>query len=96
MKHSKTTLKLQNKLAITEAYLTQIAKQELKGLINIMVSVKFDNFPNSLMVHCYFTHEQHVNEAKLHETRYQKLLHKQLLQKGIVLKNSKYNLAFVV
>ncbi|WP_076418697.1 hypothetical protein [Colwellia sp. UCD-KL20] len=95
MKHSKTTQKLQKNLDATIEKLTTLLQAELTGFIHVSFTVKFDNFPNSLLVHCTFDNEINLNAAKTLESSYQRKLHQLLFKQGILLKNSSHNLAFI-
>ncbi|WP_077342744.1 hypothetical protein [Pseudocolwellia agarivorans] len=95
MKHSKTTQKLQNKLDTTIEKLTTLLQEELTGFTHVSFTVKFDNFPNSLLVHCTFDNDVNLSAAKTIESTYQKKLHQLLFKQGILLKNSSHNLAFI-
>ncbi|XPF95203.1 hypothetical protein ACM9HF_04085 [Colwellia sp. RE-S-Sl-9] len=95
MKHSKTTKKLQNKLDSTIEKLKVLLQEELIGFSDINFTVKFDNFPNSLLIHCVFDNEENLSTAKAIESTYQKKLHQLLFKQGILLKNSSHNLAFI-
>lgn len=95
MKHSKTTKKLQNKLEFSIEKLKTLLQEELTGYTDISFTVKFDNFPNSLLVHCIFDNDVNLSAAKTIESTYQKKLHQLLFKQGIVLKNSSHNLAFI-
>lgn len=95
MKHSKTTLKLENKLITAIEKIKHLSNEEFNGFVDIDFTVRFDHFPNSLLVHCYFDNSANLAIAKEKESTYQKKLHQLLLKQGIVLKNSCHNLAFI-
>lgn len=95
MKHSKTTQKLENKLKKAIEQLEALANEDLEGFISISFTVKYDHFPNSLLVHCSFNDEDSLLNAKNSELKFQKKLHQLLFKQGILLKNSAHNLAFI-
>jgi len=93
MKMSKTCQRLNNKLLTVLAQINEEAKK-LNGFSHVSHTVQFDYFPSSLLVLCHFDDEQglHVAQENHTEIQLQKLLHKLLLKKGIVLKDPKINL----
>ncbi|MEO9509424.1 MAG: hypothetical protein ABJG28_09565 [Nonlabens ulvanivorans] len=95
MKHSKTTQKLENRLLSTIKKIEALLSQEFTHFKEISYTVQYDNFPNSLLVHCSFDNEIDLAQVKTHEVNYQKKLHQLLFKQGIVLKNSNHNLAFI-
>ncbi|MDO7084417.1 hypothetical protein WNY51_02255 [Pseudocolwellia sp. AS88] len=95
IKHSQTTQKLENRLIATIEKVKSLS-EELTGFVNVNYTVKYDNFPNSLLVHCTFDTETNLAQAKVEEVNYQKNLHKLLFKQGIVLKNSSHNLVFIL
>lgn len=96
MKMSKTLRKLNDKLIATIDSIQQQANEQLEGFSSLSHTVKFDLFPGSLLVSCYFESHDHLDKAKKHEKTFQKLLHKMLLKQGILLKDSSQNLKFYV
>ncbi|WP_426356975.1 hypothetical protein ACPUVO_10800 [Pseudocolwellia sp. HL-MZ19] len=95
MKHSKTTQKLENRLIATIEKMKILLAEELAGFVDINYVVKYDNFPNSLLMHCTFDKDTNLVQAKSQEVTYQKKLHRLLFKQGIVLKNSSHNLVFI-
>lgn len=93
MKISKITQRLNQKLLDVLNLVNEEAKQ-VEGFSHLSHTVQFDCFPGSLLVHCHLNDEQQLQEAQGNhsETKLQKLLHKLLLKKGIVLKDPKMNL----
>lgn len=104
MKKSKTVQKLSNKVDKAILQLDNLLKEEFPTYERIEHSVKYDLFPGSLFVQCFFNNgdEQDnavVNEVikniKSEEKTYQKKHQKLLFKQGIVLKLPNQNLAFV-
>jgi hypothetical protein len=93
MKMSKICQRLNEKLLLVLDQVTEEAKQ-VEGFSHLSHTVQFDCFPSSLLVNCHFNEAQQLLCAKGSHTdiKLQKLLHKLLLKKGIVLKNPKMNL----
>lgn len=93
MKMSKTCQRLNKGLLAVLTEVNQEANQ-IDGYSHLTHTVEFDCFPSSLLVHCHFNERQKMLDAQSHqvETKLQKLLHKLLLKKGIVLKSPKANL----
>ncbi len=96
MKMSKTTKKLNDRLLLVLEKLTLQAKEELEGLATVSHTVQFDLFPGSLLVNCVFETQDLLDKAKPSEKQYQKKLNKMLLKQGILLKEPKNNLKFVM
>ena len=93
MKMSKICQRLNQKLLVVLAQVNEEAKQ-FDGFSHLSHTVQFDCFPSSLLVHCHFAEAQQLSVAQNShvETKLQKLLHKLLFKKGIVLKDPKLNL----
>lgn len=72
------------------------ASEELTGFVTLEHTVQFDLFPGSLLVNCYFENQQQLESSMKLEKEYQKKLQKLLLKQGIVLKDVKQNLKFLV
>jgi hypothetical protein len=96
MKMSKICQRLNVKLLAVLAQLNEEAKQ-IDGFSHLSHTVQFDYFPGSLLVQCHFNDEQQLRDAQgSHvESKLQKMLHKLLLKKGIVLKDPKTNLSLI-
>lgn len=94
-KLSKVTTKLNNALLEILSALSSQLSTEANGFIKLDHEVKFDNFPGSIFVSCYFQNEQCLTEAKALEKDYQKQLKKLLLKKGILLKTVNH-LQFII
>jgi hypothetical protein len=94
MKMSKTMRKMNAKLEGAIKKVNDLAIQELAGFSKLEHIVKFDLFPGSLLVTCYFESQQQLEVSMKLEKEYQKKLQKLLLKQGIVLKDVKQNLKF--
>ncbi len=93
MKMSKICVRLNEKLLTALTQINEEAKH-IEGFSHLTHTVKFDCFPGSLLVHCHFSETQQLHDALSNhvETKLQKLLHKLLFKKGIMLKEPKKNL----
>ena len=96
MKLSSYTQRLNKRLLNTLDYIKEQANSSLTGLHQIAHSVKFDAFPGSLLVSIEFDSQADLEVNINFEDDFQKLLHKHLLKQGIVLKNTKQHLRFIV
>lgn len=96
MKMSKICQRLNVKLLAVLAQINEEAKQ-IDGFSHLSHTVQFDCFPSSLLVQCHFNNEQQMCVAQNDhvESKLQKMLHKLLLKKGIVLKDPKTNLSLI-
>ncbi len=72
------------------------AAEELDGLTRLDHTVKFDLFPGSLLVNCHFESQAALEKNMNAEKEFQKKLQKLLLKQGIVLKDVKQNLKFII
>jgi hypothetical protein len=96
MKMSKTMRKMNDKLVAAIKTVNDQASEELTGFVKLEHTVQFDLFPGSLLVNCYFENQQQLESSMKLEKEYQKKLQKVLLKQGIVLKDVKQNLKFLV
>lgn len=96
MKMSKTIKKLNDRMVLAIEKLGTQASEDLVGLVKIEHTVKFDLFPGSLLVSCYFDSHDHLDKAMSSEKTYQKKLHNLLMKQGILLKEPSHNLKFYV
>ncbi|MGK0444180.1 MAG: hypothetical protein ACJA1U_001110 [Bermanella sp.] len=96
MKMSKTIKKLNDRLVIAVEKLAVQASEEFEGFVKLEHTVKFDLFPGSLLVSCYFETHDHLDKAMSSEKSYQKKLHNMLMKQGILLKEPTHNLKFYV
>ncbi|MFT6261113.1 MAG: hypothetical protein ACJAYK_002227 [Crocinitomicaceae bacterium] len=96
MKMSKTIRKMNDKLVAAIKTVNDQATEELTGFVKLEHTVQFDLFPGSLLVNCYFENQQQLESSMKLEKEYQKKLQKLLLKQGIVLKDVKQNLKFLV
>lgn len=95
MKMSKTLRKLNDKLLGELKKLNDQLTEELPGFVELDHTVKFDLFPGSLLVNCYFESQDALDKNMKNEKVFQKKLQKLLLKQGIVLKDAKMNLKFI-
>jgi len=97
MKMTKICQRLNDKLLMVLKLLSKEAEQ-YKSFSHITHTVQFDCFPSSLLVivHCYDinlnSNTSYTEEQKPTDVVLQKLLHRLLLKKGIVLKKPTMNL----
>ncbi|GAA6183270.1 MULTISPECIES: Fis family transcriptional regulator [Alteromonadaceae] len=72
------------------------AKRTVQGFDWLTHTADYSNFPSSLVITCVFLTEQQVIDAKAQQqdAYLRKLIHKQLLKVGILLKNPKHNVFF--
>jgi len=96
MKMSKTIRKMNDKLVAAIKTVNDQATEELTGFVKLEHTVQFDLFPGSLLVNCYFENQQQLESSMKLEKEYQKKLQKLLLKQGIVLKDMKQNLKFLI
>jgi intracellular septation protein A len=96
MKMSKTLKKLNDRLVVVINKLGVQASEELEGFVKLEHTVKFDLFPGSLLVSCYFESHDLLDKAMSSEKAYQKKLHNLLMKQGILLKEPTHNLKFYV
>jgi hypothetical protein len=96
MKMSKTIRKMNDKLVAAIKTVNDQATEELTGFVKLEHTVQFDLFPSSLLVNCYFENQQQLESSMKLEKEYQKKLQKLLLKQGIVLKDMKQNLKFLI
>lgn len=96
MKLSKICRKLNEKLLKTLDILAEQADKELEGFTQLTHTVQFDLFPSSILVICHFENEESLQQSLKSgaEKNFQKLLHKQLNKRGILLKDARDNLKF--
>jgi hypothetical protein len=96
MKMSKTIRKMNDKLVGAIKTLNDAATEELTGMSKLDHTIQFDLFPGSLLVNCYFESQEALEKNMKAEKEYQKKLQKLLLKQGIVLKDAKQNLKFIL
>lgn len=88
-----TVKKLDNNVIKALTLVCEQAKQEIDGFDWLTHRADYSNFPGSLVVTCVFVSENHVNQAKTasQDALLRKLIHKQLLKAGILLKDPRRN-----
>ena len=96
MKLNKTTKKIDDNVCKALTLACEQAKENIDGFIWLTHRANYTQFPASLMVTCVFEIDAEVaalQEKKLDES-FIKLIQKQLLKVGVVLKNARQNVRF--
>ncbi|OUL59650.1 hypothetical protein [Pseudoalteromonas ulvae] len=98
MKMSKIQQRLNDKLLLVLADVEQEARDTLSGFTELSHTVAFDCFPGSLLVNCAIDNQDNLSQAHSEkaEKKLQKVLHKKLFRKGILLKQPEQNLKLVL
>ena len=98
MKMSKIQQRLNDKLLLVLADVEQEARDTLPGFTGLSHTVAFDCFPGSLLVNCAIDNQDNLTHAQSQKTekQLQKVLHKKLFRKGILLKQPEQNLKLVL
>ena len=89
---SKTVRRMNEKLLGALKKLSEFANEELDGFTHLDHTVRFDLFPGSLVVTCYFDDQTALDNNKAAKKVLQKKLQSLLLKQGIVLKDVTQNL----
>lgn len=93
---NKTVKKLDNNVVKALTIVCETAKQEIVGFEWLTHSANYANFPGSLMVTCVLdtANSLDVMLAKQQDHDLRKLIQKQLLKAGILLKDARRNVFF--
>ena len=93
---NKTVKKLDNNVVKALTIACEIAKQEIVGFEWLTHSANYSNFPASLVITCVLDNQQSLDAMLVnqHDERVRKLIQKQLLKAGILLKDVRRHVFF--